>query len=1113
MDCPKCHNNISEKATVCPHCHKVLALTCPNCHSISHSAICEKCGYIILEKCSKCNSLVPTANVHCKCGFSTATSVAYNECETDEFAVITLNFGILQELKKILGSKELYTKFLVKLKNLITAQIKDQALCVITYGNTYNINFNKELSFATSVNKALKLALKIITAFVSLNQNLIEQFGLSLKLEVSIQKKSAEELLLNKSVTSKIKLLLTEKEKVSYLKGLNLTMDQFCHDTVKDYQTDSLYSTDINGINVMFYKVLLDKYILPPSKQDEQVVERASSLIKNVTKEPNHQEDLYGFNIFDINAKCSFQKYSAENIYSGLDTKSRIVALKGELCYMPKVSELAKHYESQGYTTIYVSYTHDLLYKPWGLLEKIYKAYFDLSITKGLINKNFNSKAFSQIRKIIFEENNTSLMPEEARAIVIEQFAALLESLTNCVIIIDNFDNIDDSSIQALELYFNNRIKFSNIFLFMTEKQPVHSKIKCLLQQYAYKEITLLPTHMESILTNIKSDATDFINSFFYEKIKENFCGSKLYFEHALRLLTDKNILITFDDKLLIKNNASMVIPKDIKSLVRARLKLLANNQDASMILAYSVFLGERLDMATLQALGIQNLLDNIKLLENTGFIFIRKQSVYINNFQLLASCIEYSLKKEVLEFLAKNIIAKLGKLLDNTSLIVLMGCLSMHKEVYMLLWKNAQYSLECGDYDAYLQNCMEYLNAIDIVNDKLTQDIIDKNKKEIYENILSRLYAYQPTKIYGMENILLKDAFAENDRDKIVKLSNMMLQGALISANYADAYSLLHNILERTDNPSLLVNGSVNTRFFLLSLINLEILYSIGKYRNCIELAEEMLNLLQPDIIEKIKPKNFSLNSFITHIYESFRLVVFAKLIANDADISTFIDNTEKALGNEFEDKECIYAISDFLSGAKYVPSNIEQATPFSKTIFLILHELSNLTTDYKSFAQNIYQAKLLAADIGEKQLEYFCELLIAYAYHKAGADLKSNAIISDIINQSEHSNIFGVNIISKYFKVQNLFDNTDNDEALKIINDVLGSLQKNQNEAEVFFAMYQRAFIDVVKQQNNASVNLEVELHKLIQISETGKLNKIIRNAEVLKDLDLIASDIAQA
>ncbi len=52
-------------------------------------------------------------------------------------------------------------------------------------------------------------------------------------------------------------------------------------------------------------------------------------------------------------------------------------------------------------------------------------------------------------------------------------------------------------------------------------------------------------------------------------------------------------------------------------------------------------------------------------------------------------------------------------------------------------------------------------------------------------------LYGYSPAKIYFIENMLLMDAINENDNEKIVKLSNLMLQGALISSNYTDALGL----------------------------------------------------------------------------------------------------------------------------------------------------------------------------------------------------------------------------------------------------------------------------------------------------------------------------------
>ena len=136
MECPKCHRNISDNATVCPHCHKVLTLVCPNCRTLGQSPVCENCGYIILEKCSKCGRVISTSSEKCKCGFSTATSVAYQECETDEFATLSIKFGALRNIRRILGSQDLYNKFKIRLKNLLISQLKGVEARIIVYGDT-----------------------------------------------------------------------------------------------------------------------------------------------------------------------------------------------------------------------------------------------------------------------------------------------------------------------------------------------------------------------------------------------------------------------------------------------------------------------------------------------------------------------------------------------------------------------------------------------------------------------------------------------------------------------------------------------------------------------------------------------------------------------------------------------------------------------------------------------------------------------------------------------------------------------------------------------------------------------------------------------------------------
>ena len=103
MECPKCHSIIDDNAAACPYCHKVFLLECPNCHTLGDSAICQKCGYTILVKCSKCSKINPTTQDNCsKCGFSINSSIAYQECETDEYASVVIKFDALKTIKKSL---------------------------------------------------------------------------------------------------------------------------------------------------------------------------------------------------------------------------------------------------------------------------------------------------------------------------------------------------------------------------------------------------------------------------------------------------------------------------------------------------------------------------------------------------------------------------------------------------------------------------------------------------------------------------------------------------------------------------------------------------------------------------------------------------------------------------------------------------------------------------------------------------------------------------------------------------------------------------------------------------------------------------------------------------
>ena len=1101
MECPKCHAKLNDNQTVCPRCHKVLFLECPNCHNLSETPVCEKCGYTIVVKCSKCGKINPLTKSACsKCGFPVRTSLAYQECETDEFASIAVKFGSLKNIRRLLKSQEMYSKFFYRLKNLLLAQIKGLDCKLLIYDNIFVINLSKELSFATSSNKAVRLGLKIVNAFSELNNNIRESLGTPLNLTLTIVKKSAEQLQELTVQDNNVKLLNIKKTDKKYLQGLQIVLDQDVCDSVgKDYKTDSLYSTEENGKSTMFYEIVLDSYVLPPSKSEEDASMSVTKMDLPKPAAEAEEKDLYSFKVFDINAKCTFDRLTTASLLNKLgsldyDNKDKILAIRGDYEFLPNSRELIKFFESIDYQVLNVTCTEGLKYKPWGFFDTLMREYWKLSF-----HNRFNTDADVRTHKALFDlvmsKPVKAMTPEDARFAYMEHIGKFLSSLKKTVIIVEGFEYLDDTSIQTLELYFD---KFKNVntnFVFITTSEyAVHSKIKGLLRTPCYTELSLKKSSLDSLLSNLKSDAADFIQSFYYEKIKENFRGSRLYFETAIDYLKETGVLLEFDNKLIIKSHKSVILPNSLKDLFKAKIKHLSKNTDLSLILAYTAILGPRIDLNTLAALEIKDAEKNAKLLQDASLARIKDGIVYINNYNLIAEVVLQSLKKDILEFLCKNILAKIGKGLDDTSSITVMGKLSCFKEEYLLLWRNSQFGMNTGDYDAYLKNCLGFLSLVEHIGENISPEDIENNKKEVYSNILMCLYSYSPAKIYYIENLLLADAIKEGDDEKIVKLSNLMLQGALISSNYTDALSLLHNILSRMQQPVMIVDGQVNTKFLLLSLVNIEILYNIGDFRQCADTALEILNVLNPDILEKAKPASFSENLFVSHILETFKLAGFAKLYLLDKDLDEFFEKIKLSLNAELPEKDCILAVKDYLAGKEYSSSNIENASPFSKVVFLILQEISALKDDYKRFAQNIYQAKLLAADLHQYEFELFCDLLIAYAYSKIGISQKACSIYQDVINTAEKSAMFNVLALARYFMTILDISSQKSEEAFMLINDTLALIQRYNNQSKIIYALFEKLYIQTAKESENSAVDIEAEEQKLLAVNTDNMLSRII-------------------
>jgi len=1100
MECPKCSSIIDDNSTVCPYCHKVIALKCPNCHTLGESPVCKKCGYTILVKCAKCSKISPIENGTCsKCGFSLETSLAYQECESDDFASITIRFGALRKIRSLLKSQELYSKFLFRLKNLLYAQLKGVDCKFITYGDEFVINMNKELSLTTSSHKAIRLALKIINAFSELNNNIAEELSTPLNLVLTVTRKKSEDLQKLMNYENNVKLLTVKKGAKKYLKGFQLVLDQYVWEEInKDYKTDSLYTVEEAGQQLMFYEVILDSYVLPPNQKENST--EISAIQQNIKKDNLYEEkDSYSFKVFDINAKCSFERVNPVVAIEKLDAidfekGGKIVSMKQVKNSQMPINDLIKHFEAREIKVLRVNCSQQLTYKPWGFFIELFKENFGFPFYNKFINLssiNPNSiKVFKPLFDILYGKSVKALTPEDARFTYMEYWGKFLSTLSNTVILVDGFENLDDTSLQTLELYFD---KFKNVkpnFVFINDDiQTVHSKIKGLLRTGDYTEFTLTKTPMDSCLTTLKSDATDFIQSFYFEKIKSNFKGSYLYFINAIEYLKEAGVLIDFENKLIIKDKKSIVIPSDYNGLLKARLKNLSKSQDVSLIIAYLAILGGRVDMATLAQLGVNDVEKHSNKLVETGLVDLKESVLSLNNFSEIYNVIISSLKKDAESYLAKTVLTQLAKGLDDTTMALMMGRLLAYKEEYLTLWKNSQFAIKTGDYDAYLKNCLGFLSLVENIETNIAKEEVEANKKDVYNNILMFLYSYSPTKIYFIENILLMDAINDGDDERIVKLSNLMLQGALVSSNYTDALGLLHNILTRMPQQTLIVDGALNTKFFLLSLVNVEILYNIGEYRQCVEIIEEILKVLRPEVLEKVKPASFSMNLFVNHVLDTCRLAGFAKLYLMDDDLEHFFENVRISLDVDLPEKDAILAIKDYLADKVYMTGDIENCTAFSKILYLILQELSTLEADYKKFAQNIYQAKLLALDIHQKELGLFCDLLIGYAYSLTGVNEKAQIIYDDVLQISDKSAMFNILAISKYLKAKLLIKMSKKDDALVLVNDSLSMIRKYDNQAKILYVLFEKLYIDIVKSGTVVPCDIETEENKLAPFVESLK------------------------
>ncbi len=1086
MNCPKCNSPLEDNASVCPNCKKVLTLVCPRCGAHNDTSDCAVCGFSILSKCSSCGLLNKTEDKICrKCGTSTLESAAKRFTNMESFASLTISFGNLNKLGQTLGSNSLLSKFIFKIKTLVFNFSKDEGAHPIKINDsTYILNFIKDNSEYLSAQNAVKSGIKLLNIICNLNRSLKKELMFSLEARISVEQKNLIEFFDVVVCSDKIKLLDLYTEQKSDSKGLQFTADESIYKFLnKEYNMESLYSTEKEGKVISYYAFNVADYLIPAKKEDDSVDTASLSKVKVVTKkEVDYEQELYKKSIEGIRVNCKFEQLGADKVLEflkGMNFQSgnRIVSLRGSADrQLPTKYILDLIPDNVPCSTIVCS--NSVGRTSW----KFFAALLDS------IQNSLPSVGVKNLE--LFEALKANTPPvfdsaEDARLAYVAAFTELMFSLPRRVIYIENFEYIDSASLGVLEEVFS-KIERTNLSFVITNEKTyaLQKQIPCLLNSPYYHEIFLGEPNLANVAKQIL-DSEDFRNSFYYKKILDNAGSSYQYCIQAINYLIDAGVVVNFNGKVVLTDSKTTIIPFGLEALINARLKKMSSDAGVSLILAYSFLLGPVIHNSVLEKLGLYNR-EKISILENMGFVVSLGDRILVQNFEILQKSFKTTLKPEVLKYLSTNLLTKVftGSVKDYV-VVTALEYLENTSLEFSKLYELSILTLQFGDYDSYLKMCIRLLELLKLLSKEVSEDEIQEYQTDFYNNLTQLLYRYAPEKIYPIAESLLQTALQRNDSAKIKTLSNMMLQGGLLTSNYTNALLLIQNVLERTENCVLVnENNVINYRVFALYLVSVEIYFYLGYYDKCISVCEDLLKVLTPERIIEVKPAIFSELQFKAHLSESFIYYALSLLLVGDADISEIIQNLETSLGFTPEGVFELIELNKVLSGG--VPQVlIEDGTEgLSVLLAKFVNAMTSFTGDYSVFASKIFEFKKLADSQSKYPFVLFGDLMIAYSYKSMGAYGKAEHIYNNVFSKAKQNSLFFLVHLAAYFIADLCSERGDAQMALQTITNSIIVLERLATPPLFLLYIMKKKLVEIVKFQGYVNTDISAEEGFIVQM-----------------------------
>ena len=480
-----------------------------------------------------------------------------------------------------------------------------------------------------------------------------------------------------------------------------------------------------------------------------------------------------------------------------------------------------------------------------------------------------------------------------------------------------------------------------------------------------------------------------------------------------------------------------------------------------------------------LNDLGIENLDVAIRSLCEKKLITINNFIVEVENFRLLQKVIRDFLDDDVKKLITQNILEKL-----HAKTLQVIKSLGLITESQMTIFELSKYAISHGDFNAYLRNCKRFLSIIEKIPRKNLLPEIKDAKDYIYSTLALYINKYPSHKIYAISKIIFEDCVRKKDDLKIMNISSLMLDSALMGENYILAQQSLHNVLIRMLNPALTEgNANIQSKYFFYSCINVKILFHAGKFKQCIEVLDNILLSINQELFMQLGASNVSKDAFVSYFMSILPYGALARVFICDNGLDQFYEKIRYMFSQDMPGAQAIKYLEMLVHNQEieFDESFDSQFDNISQIIRCFIVAFKLFDGDYNAFAQNIYQVKLLARKYKESFWGLLSDLLIGYAYQKLDSDIKARVIFKDVASIAQKSGMGYMSVLANWFIAGLHYDMHEYDAASKIIGDNLIVIARSSSDDMLPAILSYILQINIVVAQGAFDTDLQPILYKI--------------------------------